>query len=208
VDLATGKLETLYTECNGESLKGPNDLVFDDKGGFYFTDLGKTYGRLIDRGAVFYAKADGSSVTEVVFPMIFPNGTSLSPDGKTLYVAETDSARLWAFPVTGPGKIGRDPKSPAPHGGKLLYGAGGYERYDSMAVEANGNICVATLVNGGISVVDPKGGLSEFWAANEPYCTNVCFGGPDLKTAYATMSGTGKLLAIDWPRPGLKLEHG
>ena len=55
VEIKTGTVETIYTECNGESLKGPNDIVFDAHGGFYFTDLGKRRGRMLDRGSVFYA---------------------------------------------------------------------------------------------------------------------------------------------------------
>src|SRR5271163_4219320 len=42
VDLATGAVRTLYTECDGKKLKGPNDLVFDKASGFYFSDLGKS----------------------------------------------------------------------------------------------------------------------------------------------------------------------
>ena len=62
--------------------EGPNDIVFDAHGGFYFTDLGKRAPREMDRGAVYYAKADGSLITEVAFPMLTPNGIGLSPDGK------------------------------------------------------------------------------------------------------------------------------
>ena len=69
VDLATGAIETLYTACAGFPLKGPNDIVFDAHGGFYFTDLGKSRPREIDRGAVYYAKADGSSIKPVAFPI-------------------------------------------------------------------------------------------------------------------------------------------
>src|SRR5512146_757287 len=94
VDLATGKVEVLYRDCNGEPLKGPNDLVFDRQGGFWFTDHGKVRRRERDRGAVYYAKADGSAITEVIFPLEGPNGIGLSPDEQTLYVAETDSCRL------------------------------------------------------------------------------------------------------------------
>ena len=47
---------------------GPNDLVFDAQGGFYFSDLGKVRAREMDRGAVYYAKADGSFITEVRVP--------------------------------------------------------------------------------------------------------------------------------------------
>jgi gluconolactonase len=38
------------------------------------------------------------------------------------------------------------------------------------------------------------------------YATNICFGGPDLRTAYITLSSTGKLVAMEWPRPGLPLD--
>ena len=88
-------------------LKGPNDLVFDAHGGFYFTDLGKRRPRDMDVGAVYYAKADGSFITEVAYPMVTPNGIGLSPDGNTLYVAETEAARLWAFPIEAPGMVRR-----------------------------------------------------------------------------------------------------
>ncbi len=99
VDLSTGRIELLYRECEGVPLKGPNDLVFDGKRGFWFTDLGKVYGRQMDRGAVYYARTDGSLIREAVFPIITPNGVGLSPDGNTLYVAETETSRLWSFRV-------------------------------------------------------------------------------------------------------------
>ncbi len=84
VDPETGKFETLYDSCDGRRLNGPNDLVFDDAGGFWFTDLGKTRERDNDRGAVYYAKADGSKIEEKIFPLERPNGCGLSPDEKTL----------------------------------------------------------------------------------------------------------------------------
>ena len=68
VDRHTGTVETLYTECAGRPLNGPNDIVFDAEGGFYFTDLGKRRGRRIDRGAIYYARADGSQITELIYP--------------------------------------------------------------------------------------------------------------------------------------------
>ena len=91
-------------------------------------------------------------------------------------------------------------------GGELMHGLAGYQRFDSLAVEAGGNICVATLVRGGISVISPGGELVEFHEAPEPYCTNICFGGEDMRTAYITLAGTGRLIAVDWPRPGLVFE--
>ena len=80
IDLPTGAVECLYHAAGEIPLKGPNDLVFDAQGGFYFSDLGKVRTREMDRGAVYYAKADGSFIAEVAFPMVTPNGVGLSPD--------------------------------------------------------------------------------------------------------------------------------
>jgi gluconolactonase len=204
VDLKTGVVEILYTHCGDVPLFGPNDIVFDKQGGFWFTDHGKNYGRLMDRGAVYYARMDGKFIKEAVFPILTPNGVGLSPDEKTLYATETETGRAWQFPIIGAGEVAKE-AWPSPHGGKLLHGLPGYQRFDSLAVEANGNICVATLVRGGISVFSPVGELLEFWEAPEPYCTNICFGGPGLKTAFITLSGRGQLVAVDWPRAGLPL---
>lgn len=206
IDLATGEVETLYTECGGNALRGPNDIVFDNQGGFWFTDLGKTRARDWDRGAVYYAKADGSMITEVIQPMVTPNGIGLSPEGDRLYVAETQTGRLWGFEITGPGELKKLPW-PSVTGGKLVAGLPGFQLFDSLAVEANGNICVATLFSGCITVISPDGELVEQVATPDEYTTNICFGGPDLRTAYVTLSGAGRLVAIDWARPGLRLNH-
>jgi gluconolactonase len=185
-------------------LKGPNDIVFDQAGGFWFTDLGKIYGRPMVRGAVYYARTDGSLISEAVFPIMTPNGVGLSPDGRTLYFTETETSRIWSFAITGEGQVEKLPW-PSPNGGKLLHGLPGYQRFDSLAVKACGNICVATLVRGGISVFSPGGDLVEFHEAPEVYCTNICFGGEEMRTAFITLSGTGRLFAVDWPRAGLPL---
>jgi len=206
VDLATGEVETLYTASDKAPLRGPNDLVFDAHGGFYFTDLGKARHRDIDRGAVCYARADGSLIREVCFPMLTPNGCGLSPDGATLYVAETEPARLWAFDLAGPGEIRRQPW-PSPHGGRLVTGSANYQRFDSLAVDAAGNICVATLVHGGITIVSPDGASMRHAPMPERWVTNICFGGDDMRTAYITLSSTGRLVSCRWPEPGLRLNY-
>jgi len=207
VHLATGRVEVLYRDCDGVPLCGPNDLVFDAHGGFWFTDLGKVRARSMDRGAVYYARMDGSAIRQAIFPVLTPNGIGLSPDGRTLYVAETETSRLWAYEIVAPGEVRIEPW-PSPNGGRLLYGAPGYQRFDSLAVEEGGNVCVATLVRAGITVVSPQGALVEFHAAPEPYCTNICFGGAARRTAFITLSGTGRLIAMDWPRAGLRLQDG
>lgn len=206
VDLSTGAVEVLYRDCGGHQLRGPNDLVLDAHGGIYFTDLGKRRARDMDVGGVYYARRDGSRIVEVAYPLITPNGIGLSPDGKTLYVAETEAARLWAFDIVEPGIVKKDPW-PSPHGGRIIAGMGGYQRFDSLAVQADGRIAVATLINGGITVISPDGRHVEHTPMPDPMTTNICFGGPDMKTAFITLSWTGKLIAVDWPTPGLKLNQ-
>jgi len=204
VDLKSGAVTTLYGGAGGPQLKGPNDLVFDAAGGFWFTDQGKTRERSIDRASVYYAKPDGSALKEVIFPMLGANGIGLSADGSRLYVAETATARLWEFAMTAPGVIDPEPW-PSPNGGHLLTGSSNYQLFDSIALERDGNICVATLINGGITVVAPDGRVVEHVALPDLYATNLCFGGPDMRTAYITLSTSGRLIAMRWPRPGLPL---
>jgi gluconolactonase len=206
VNLADGKVETLYTHCDGVPLRGPNDIVFDAHGGFWFTDFGKKFADRLLLGGLYYARTDGSFIRRAAFPFMTPNGIGLSPDGKTLYAAETETSRLWSYPVLGPGELQLQP-FPSPNGGQLVHGLPGYQRFDSLALEESGNICVATLVRGGISVFSPDGKLIEFHEAPEGYCTNICFGGPERRTAYITLSGYGQLFEAEWPRPGLRLQH-
>ena len=151
VDLATGEVTTLYTESSSGPLRAPNDLVFDAHGGFWFTDHGVRLERSSDRTGLHYAKADGSSCVEVVFPMDGPNGIGLSPDGSMLYAAETHTGRVFQWAVTGPGEV---PPNPLPigNGGSLLAGLPGTEMLDSLAVDGEGWVCVGTLGNGGITV--------------------------------------------------------
>ena len=206
VNLSTGKSERVYENCDGQNFLGPNDIQFDHQGGFYFTDFGKSYPRHRDLGGVFYGRADGSKVVAITPPMVAPNGVGISPDDKVVYAAETETGRLWAFDMEAPGKVNKKP-FPSPHGGRLVIGLGGFQRFDSMAIEANGNICVATLMAGCISVIAPDGTLVEQPKMPDPITTNICFGGKDMKTAYITLSGTGQLVTMPWARPGLRLPY-
>ncbi|HJQ56282.1 MAG TPA: SMP-30/gluconolactonase/LRE family protein [Vineibacter sp.] len=204
LDPKTGAATTLYTACDGHNLSAPNDLVFDTAGGFYFTDLGKRYARHRDHGGLYYALPDGTKIVSLAYPILSPNGCGLSPDGKTLYVADTESARLLAFDVEAPGRL-RGPTGHAPHGGRVIASVPGPARFDSLAVTASGNICVATLTTGVITVFAPSGAIVREVQMPDIYPTNLCFGGADLRTAYITLSDTGRLGTMPWPEPGLRL---
>jgi gluconolactonase len=206
VDLATGEVRVLYDRCGAHPLRGPNDLVFDASGGFWFTDHGKIRERDRDRGGLYWARADGSEIREVAYPLDSPNGVGLSPDGRRVYVAETFTGRVWWWAIAGPGVI-----TPAPdllgHGGTLLVGLPGLQLLDSLAVDGEGFVCVATIGNGGITAISPDGARVEHVPLPDPLVTNLCFGGPELRTAHATLSGTGRLVSFPWPRPGLALAY-
>lgn len=206
VDIETGEVERVYEECDGRPLIAPNDLVFDEHGGFWFTDHGLRHERTSDRTGVFWAKADGSEIREVIHPLDAPNGIGLSPDGSRLYVAETYTCRVWSWEVTGPGEVGHVPGL-LPHGGEILNGLGGFQGFDSLAVDGEGWVCPATLVSGAITAFSPDGENVETYETGDPLTTNIAFGGEDLRTAYVTLSATGRLGAFEWPRPGLRLAH-
>jgi gluconolactonase len=201
VDLKTGAVKTLYSEFEGERFEGPNDIVFDKQGGFYFTDHGSSTPKGRNYGGLYYAKIDGSAVTRLRRDLISPNGVGLSPDEKTVYVADTHLGRLWAFDITAPGVLA-DPPPFQP--GRVVCNLQGYQLLDSLAVEAGGKVCVATIINGGITAFDPDG-TTEHFAFPDILCTNIVFGGADMRDAWVTASGTGKLYKCRWPRPGLKL---
>jgi len=206
VDPATGTVTDIYTECDGHPLLAPNDLVFDAHGGFYFTDHGLVDDeeRIHRIAGIYYAQADGSGIREVVYPSDDPNGIGLSPDGSTLYWAETWRGRILQRDITVPGEV----RAPGlVDVDQCLYGFPGFQLLDSLAIDSAGNVCVATIVNGGVSVVSPHGELVEFLATGDLITTNVCFGGDDLTTAYITLSTTGRLVKTTWPRPGLALHH-
>lgn len=207
VDPSSGAVTDVYTEVGGHPLRGPNDIVFDSQGGFWFTDLGKSRPRDMDLGGLYYATADGTRVEEVVYGLQTPNGVGLSPAGDRVYVAETLPGRVWAWDVESPGKIA--PSGTGPGGANLLWGFDGYQLLDSLAVDSAGNVCVATLVTGAVSVISPDGKLTDqvMLPEHDFFVTNVCFGGDDLRTAYITASGRGRLYATTWPVPGLRLAH-
>lgn len=206
VDLATRRVDVLYTQCNGLPLRGPNDLVFDSNGGFWFTDHGKMRPREKDRTGVFYAKADGSYIEEKIFPLEGPNGIGLSPDETELYVAETHTGRLWAYRLDGPGRLQRG-RGDRPEAGRLIPGRPGHFMFDSLAVDADGKVCIATIVDGGITVLDPNGGDPQHVPMPDVVTTNICFGGEDLRTAFITLSSTGKLVSMPWQSAGLPLNY-
>lgn len=204
VDLSTGLVEPLYERCDGRPLIAPNDLVFNSSGGFWFTDYGVVTAEGRSHGALYYAKSDGSQITRVLRELISPNGVGLSPDQNTVYFAETFTGRLWSLPLSAPG-ICRKMQGATP---AVFVGAyPGFAYFNSLGVQADGGVCVATLMTGEITTFWPEAGDIRRIPVGDPLVTNICWGCNAMTTAYVTASGTGKLLSMEWPQSGLRLAH-
>jgi gluconolactonase len=198
VDLSTGKGERLYDFVGENLLSAPNDIVFDREGGFWFTDFGRQTGRTRHASGVYYARTDGAKAEEISFGGTGYNGIGLSPDEKTVYAAETFTGRLIAFDLAAPGQVVKGGR-----GGRLVGTGPGRAFFDSLAVQANGDVCVASIADG-ITTISPAGAVRQT-PVPDRMTTNICFGGADMRDAFITMSGAGALIRMRWPEAGLKL---
>ena len=203
VDPAAGACETAVSGVGGRRLRGPNDLIFDAAGGCWFTDMGKTRQYDRDLGGLYYMRPTGD-VIEAVFPLDGgPNGVALSPDKSKVYVAETWTGRVFFWELDGPGRIKRNPR--AANGGYYLATAENGQALDSMAMDVEGNACVATPGHeAGITIFAPDG-RQRLVPTGDPMTTNICFGGDGRETAFITLSLSGRLVAMPWEVPGLEL---
>jgi gluconolactonase len=111
---------------------------------------------------------------------------------------------VWSWEITAPGEV-RNRPWPSPHGGTLVAGLPGYVRLDSLAIAASGNICVTALHSCSIVEIAPDRSHVTHHPVPDLSVTNLCFGGPNLRTACVTMSHEGQLGAMDWHEPGLRL---
>jgi gluconolactonase len=192
-----GKIEVIARSDDAGPLASPNDLVFDAHGGAYFTD--PAWEGVVGSwspGNVCYLGAD-RAVRRLHSGFSFPNGIGISPDGRTLVVAESIGGKLHAFEILGPGRLG------AP---RLYSSLGPGVIPDGLAFDAAGFVLVAGHSNGKVLVVPPGGGNPvQSLELEDPGVTNVCFGGPDLRTLYVTEADLGRVVALEWERPGLEL---
>jgi gluconolactonase len=196
IDLASGRFERVYDACEGKPLHAPNDLVFDSSGHLWFTAIGDVRGEVRRVGGLFCATPDGARITAINRSSVSYNGIGLSPDQADVYVADTLQARGYRYA----NRV--EPQEPA-----YVATAMGPVGFDSLAVTAAGNICVATVFDGGITTVTPDGRVRRRSIPGERYVTNIAFDGADMRDAYVTLSGTGRLVRLRWSEPGLKLAY-
>ena len=204
IDLKTGETKTLYTECNGHKLSAPNESCSTGRAGS-ISPISASATRItaITAGSITRCRPARKSSSSPI-RCSARTGSACRRTKQIVYFADTESSRLFAFDIVEPGVVKKE-HFPAPFGGRLVCGLPGFQRFDSLALEASGNICVATLNTGHITVISPSGQVVRQVKMPDVYPTNICFGGTDLRTAYITLSASGQLAAMQWPEPGLKL---
>lgn len=161
---------------DGNKLNSPNDVIVGVDGTVYFTDppYGITAGQQeLGFNGVFRLKTDGTLTAEYEGPTSSrPNGIGLSPDGGTLYVADTADGKLYAYTVMADGSL-LDRRVLATTSGNP----------DGLAVDSTGNILVATAT--GIEAFSATG--SRWGVISVPQQpANCAFGDTDHKTLYIT----------------------
>jgi gluconolactonase len=202
IEPTSGKIETLYGTCDGRKLAAPNDIVFDRKGGFWFTDYGRSADGYLQEGGLYYAHTDGSFIRRVAQGSHF-NGVGLSPDGNTVYAALTEQRWILAFDANP-----RADPALSTFTAKLIADFRRRCFPDSLAIEADGTIAQAcTLEQAGIVRVNPTAGVMDALDFGDIFTTNIAFGGEDMRTAYVTLAASGCLAKANWPAAGLVLAY-
>lgn len=201
VDLASGATKTLYTQVNGRDLGRLDDVVFDEWGDMWITDLSEN--------ALYWARTDGSEIRLMASDLPAANGTALSPDHRTLYVLLGREIQLVSFTITGRGQLATEAGKPKLN--RLAKLSGDFN-FDSMGIEADGSV-LACAVKAGISRFAPDGALIEQIPFKDFCPVNLSFGGPDMRMLYLTGyppgseagQREGRVISLRWPRPGLKM---
>jgi gluconolactonase len=122
-----------------------------------------------------------------------------------LYYAETHAARVWVRDIVAPGEVAPVTPFDTHH---LLWSSPTLVYLDSLAVDGDGNVCVATIAPvGGITVISADGKHVRHVESGDVVTTNICFGGPGLRTAYITRSGLGDVAVVPWACAGLALHR-
>ena len=161
------------------------------------------HARSRDNGGLYWAKRDGSEIREIDYPAQNPNGLALGPDRRTLYMALSDRREVAAYRIVGRGMLagGATPTS------RIIAAVGGVVLFDNLAVEANGNLVVACVLTGALLSLTPEGREIGRMPIPEGWPTALAFGGPDMRWLYMTLSNSGLIARMKWPRPGLPALH-
>jgi len=169
-----GKVEVLAEKWEGKRLNAPNDIVVRKDGNIYFTDPAfgaQSDTRELDFYGVYHINTKG--VMDVIAkPQGRPNGVAFSPNGRVLYVANSDDRNVRAYDVDRNGAVSNERVAISKIAGVP----------DGICLDEKGNLYVAAK---GLAVYTPEGKLLTTFDLAEPP-SKCAFGDPDLQTLYIT----------------------
>ena len=179
----------LCSEIDGVRFNEPNDLAIDHENGFYFSDPNYQHrGQpTMMKQDVYYCSAAGK-VTRVSTVCHKPNGVLLSPDDKSLYVADARGQRIYRYDVLGPGRLA----------GEQIWIDQLAANPDGLTLDEQGNLYIC-CGKAGLKVYGPE----RTWLGTiGVHASNCCFGGPDFTTL--TITSVDKFLGIPTRMTGIK----
>jgi len=185
IDPATKKIEVFAHE---PMMNQPNDLTIAPDGTFYASD--PNWGA--KTGQLWRIDKDGK-VTRVAADMGTTNGVEVSPDGKKLYVNESVQRNVWVFDIQPDGSLANK---------KLLKKFPDFG-FDGMRCDVDGNLYITRHGKGTVVILSPAGKVLQEINTLGKRPSNICFGGPDGRTAYVTEMEHGRLIKFRTERPGL-----
>ena len=179
-----GQTITLLDRDEEAGLVGFNDITTDEAGRIYAGSLGSSPvfddGREPKAGNLYVIDLDGSSRL-VAKDILLTNGLGFSPDGKTLYHADSSRDHINAYEVNADGSLGE----------KRVFVTTEQGSPDGLAISEDGRIWVALVGAGCVGVYQPDGSLEQTIDVPQPMVTSVCFGGDDLKDLYVVTGSRG-----------------
>ena len=177
---------------HSDDFNQPNDLTVALDGTLYASDPNwKRHDGQVWR---IRKSADGTVLGEKMTAgrkMSTTNGIDLSPDGKTLYVGESDTREIWSYRIDGTNLV-------SPRLVKRFDDFG----IDGLRTDIDGNLFVARILKGTIAELTPEGKLKREIQLHGREPTNLAFGGDDGKTVFVTQRQGGFIEAFRTDRPG------
>jgi sugar lactone lactonase YvrE len=165
----------------------PNDLAISDTGVIYLSDPNWAKGT----GNLWMVPAEGRSVL-LEAHMGTTNGIEVSPDGKYLYVNESEQRQVWKYRIRPDGSLKNK---------RLLIAFQDFG-LDGMRCDAKGNLLITRYGKGTVVMVSPRGKLLGEYSLVGKNPSNLAFGGEDGRTVYVTLADRGCVEMIRVPNKG------
>jgi sugar lactone lactonase YvrE len=185
IDMAT-KAVTVF--AHDDMMSQPNDLAIAPNDTLYASDPNWS-----NRTGQIWRIDTNGKVTRVAGDMGTTNGIEVSPDGKTLYVNESEQRSVWAFAITESGDL-KD---------KRLLAQFPDFGFDGMRCDVDGNLYICRHGKGTVVKVAPDGKVLREIGVLGSKPSNLCFGGADGRTVYVTEVEHTRLVQFRVDRPGL-----